>query len=374
MASRTPFIVVALLVTWLVWGSSFVAISWALESIPPLLLMATRFVVAGSLATGAGLLLARRSGAAMPCRRAWRDSSLVGLGFITVGMGATGWAATRLPTGVASLLVASAPLWIALLQAIRPSGVARSRVALGGLLVGLVGVCILVAPGGSSGGIDVTAALVLVAANAIWAAASLFAPRAMKPEGLVLGVGMQMLTGGLVLLAVALASGEGARFSLATVTPRAAGGWAYLVVVAAIGGFLAYNFLLANVSAGTASTHAFINPLVAVALGAMVLGEQVGTRMLVAGGAVVLAVVLLLVGEARTARASRPYAAVVSDSHPAAASGRIARPRSTRRSGGVGWSPAPTPAFAAARRAARPLHVTDGMDALEIDAALDGFG
>jgi drug/metabolite transporter (DMT)-like permease len=327
--------------------------------------------VAGASATAAGVVLARRSGAALPCRRAWRDSTVIGMGFITVGMGATGWAATRLPTGVASLLVASAPLWIALLQTVRPSGAARSRVGLGGLLVGLVGVGILVAPGGSSGGIDLTAALVLVGANAIWAAASMFAPRAVKPAGLVLGVGMQMLTGGLVLLAVALATGEGAGFSLAAVTPRAAEGWAYLVVVAAIGGFLAYNFLLTHVSAGTASTHAFINPLVAVALGAMVLGEQVGGRMLVAGGAVIVAVILLLVGESRTARAGT--AAVVSDAHPAAATGRIARPTPIRRSGGVGWSPAPTPAFAAARRTARPLHVTDGMDALEIDAALDGF-
>jgi drug/metabolite transporter (DMT)-like permease len=372
MVSRTPLIVLALLVTWLVWGSSFVAITWALESFPPLLLMGSRFVVAGTVATVVGLLLARRAGTALPCRRAWLHSSLLGLGFITVGMGATGWSATRLPTGVASLLVASAPLWIALMQTFtaRGQGQARSRAAVLGLFVGLVGVGILVAPGGSGGSFDLTASLVIVGANAIWAAASLFAPRAKAAGGLVLGVGMQMLTGGTALLLLALATGEGARFELGALTPMAAGGWTYLVLVAAIGGFLAYNYLLTHVSASTASTHAFVNPLVAVALGALLLGEHVGGRMLVAGAAVVAAVVLLLVGEARTAARGT----VSAPRRQAAASGRVARPRTGgRRSGGIGWSPAPTPAFAA-RRTSRPVHATDGMDALEIDAALDGFG
>lgn len=366
-------LVATLLVTWLVWGSSFVAITWALDAFPPLLLMASRFVVAGSIATLAGLWLARRSQAALPCRLAWRDATIVGIGFVTIGMGATGWAATRLPTGTAALLVASAPLWIALLQALFVRSATRSVTALAGIAVGIVGVGVLVAPGitGSGGGIDMTAALVLIASNAAWAGASLYSPRAVPAGGLVLGVGMQMLSGGTILLAVALALGEGARFDLAQMTSLALGGWAYLVIAAAIGGFLAYAWLLEHASATTASSHAFVNPLVAVALGALVLHEEVGVRMLVAGAAVIAAVVLLLVGELRSTSRSEPAPTPASPRPSTDRRRAPGRPTPVGRSrGGTGWSPTPTPAFAA-RRQARPAHLTDAMDALSIDAAFD---
>ncbi|MCW2927675.1 MAG: DMT(drug/metabolite transporter) superfamily permease, partial [Thermoleophilia bacterium] len=346
--SHTVILVATLLVTWLVWGSSFVAITWALDAFPPLLLMATRFVVAGTIATAAGLWLARRSGAALPCRRAWRDATVVGTGFITIGMGATGWAATRLPTGIAALLVASAPLWIALLQALFVRSATRSATAVAGLAVGIAGVGILVAPGlMGHGGIDATAALVLIASNGAWAAASLYSPRAVPAGGLVLGVGMQMLTGGTILLGIALAIGEGSRFSLAEMTSLALGGWTYLVLVGAIGGFLAYGWLLEHASATTASSHAFVNPLVAVALGALVLHEQVGVHMLIAGAAVIAAVVLLLVGETRAARRAEPAPTTAAPRPSTDRRRAAARPIAVGRGrGGAGWSPAPTPAFA----------------------------
>ncbi len=376
LASRSTLLVSTLLVTWLVWGSSFVAIIYALESFPPLLLMATRFLVAGAVATGIGLLLARRSGQPLPSRRAWRDASIVGLGFIVIGMGATGWAATKLPTGIAALLVATAPLWIVLLQLVVTRGASRNSIALAGVAVGVAGVGVLVAPGGASG-LDAGAMLVLVFANAAWAAASLFAPRAEKAGGLLLGVGMQMLSGGVQLGLVALATGEGARFDIRAITSLAFGGWTYLVLAASIGGFLAYGWLLDNVSAGTASTHAFVNPLVAVGLGVAVLGEQLDGRTVVAGSAVIVAVVLLLAAEAR-ANVAVPDAApdtssVRSRRSRGARAGAIGRPISVGR-GTVrrGFAPAPTPAFAS-RRTARPWQATDGMDALAIDEAFDGL-
>ena len=387
LASRSTLVVSALLVTWLVWGSSFVAITYALESFPPLLLMATRFVVAGAVATGIGLLLARRAGQALPSRRAWRDASLVGLGFIAIGMGATGWAATRLPTGIAALLVATAPLWIVLLQLVVTRGASRNAIALTGVAVGVAGVGVLVAPGGGSSGLDVGAALVLVTANAAWAAASLFAPRAEKAGGLRLGVGMQMLSGGIQLGLLALAMGEGARFDLGSVTTLALGGWTYLVLASSIGGFLAYGWLLDNVSAGTASTHAFVNPLVAVGLGVALLGEHLDGRMVVSGVAVIVAVVLLLAAEARSTGAAAPVAVDVLPGvdvapQPTTAPARrtraaravaLGRPVSIGRSSGRrGFAPAPTPAFAS-RRTARPWQATDGMDALSIDEAFDGL-
>lgn len=385
LASRSTLLVSTLLVTWLVWGSSFVAISYALESFPPLLLMATRFMVAGALATAIGLLLARRSGRPAPSRRAWRDASLAGLGFIAIGMGATGWAASRLPTGVAALLVATVPLWIVLLQLLVTRGTSRNSIALVGVAVGVAGVGVLVAPGGSASGLDTTAMLVLVLANAAWAAASLFSPRAEKPGGLLLGVGMQMLSGGIQLGLVALAAGEGARFDIGVITPLAFGGWTYLVLAASIGGFLAYGWLLDNVSAGTASTHAFVNPLVAIGLGVVVLGEQLEGRTLLAACAVIVAVILLLAAESRATRATAANAGPqrgieVASATTALGSRRprgaravvIGRPISTGR-GALrrGRAQAPTAAFAS-RRTPRPWQATDGMDALAIDDAFDG--
>lgn len=362
-------LVTALLVTWLVWGSSFVAIAWALEAMPPLLLMATRFVAAGAVALAIGAVLSRRAGHAPVGMQVWRDQAIVGAGFVVVGMGATSWAATRLPSAITALLVATAPLWIVLLQLVASRGRSANAMALAGVAVGTAGVAVLVVPGGA-GGIDVVAATVLVLANAVWAATTLFATRAARPDGLLLGVGMQMLLGGALLAVLALALGEGAAWDHAAIGALAAGSWTYLVVAASLGGFLAYGWLLRHASPSLASTHAFVNPLVAVALGAALLGEAIDARVIAAGGAVIAAVVLLLVGERRV-----PAATSVAAAQPAPRRSRIAAARAARpsvvRGGGrrPGWSPAPTPSFA--RRTARPWQASDGMDALAIDEALD---
>lgn len=356
---RSSTVVLAVLVTWLVWGSSFLAIDLALESIPPLLLMASRFVVAGLVATGVGLVLARRAGHPRPCRRAWRDAGVVGFGFVTIGMGATGWAATRLPSGVTALLVASAPLWIAALQARRPTQ-GRSPFVLLGLAAGMAGMALLVAPWGGHGpAIDPVAALVLVAANAAWAAASLHAPRITRPSGVLLAVGMQMLVGGVLLLAGALVAGEASGFDLTAVGGLAAGSWAYLVTVASLGAFVAYGWLLDHVGAGVAATHAFVNPLVAVALGALLLDEAIGPRTLVAAASIVAAVALLLLGE-RDRSGMREQRSTYRTRSTATL------PHRRRRSG---FRPSPTPAFA--RRSPRHWQATDGMDALAIDDAFE---
>jgi drug/metabolite transporter (DMT)-like permease len=361
-APRTSALVAALLATWLIWGSTFIAIHYAVESMPPLLMMGSRFVLAGVVALAVGLVWVRRSSVAVPRldRAAWSKATLVGIGLVTIGMGATGWAATRLPTGIAALLVASAPLWIAAMSAVQTRR-ALPALALAGLAIGIAGVAILVAPGSSGGAIDPVAALVIVASNAAWAAASLFAARTEDRHGLLLTTGMQMLTGGLLLTAGGAAVGELARLDVASITPLALGGWAYLVSFGSLGGFLAYAWLLERASPSIASTHAFVNPLVAVALGAIILGEQVGGRTLVAAVGVVIAVILLMAAE----RTPRPAVA------PSVPRGLPARPRAVRR-GQRGWAPTPTPAFAA-RRVARPLRATDGMDALAIDAAMDAF-
>ncbi|MCW2962092.1 MAG: DMT(drug/metabolite transporter) superfamily permease [Thermoleophilia bacterium] len=370
-APRRSQLVTALLATWLIWGSTFLAIHLAVESIPPLLMMGSRFVAAGLLATLVGLYFAHRTpDKSLPTRRDWGQATIVGIGLVTIGMGVTGWAATRMPTGIAALLVASAPLWVAGIGAVAYR-TRLSALAVLGLLVGMAGVGLLVLPTGdasSTGAIDPIAALVLVLANAAWAAASLYSARTPSRHGLLLGCGMQLLTGGVLLMGVGVAVGELGRLDLSAVAPSASLSWVYLVTFGSIIGFLAYGWLLERTSTSVASTHAFVNPLVAVALGAIVLNEQVGERTLLAAAGVVVAVILLLAAERSV---PEPALSAIPDAVPPrglpARTVSLGRPRPGR-----GWTPTPTPEFAfAARRAARPDRATDGMDALEIDAALD---
>jgi drug/metabolite transporter (DMT)-like permease len=299
-----------------------------------------------------------------------------------VSMGTTGWAATRLDTGIASLLAASGPLFIAVLA--MAGGVAPTRAALLGLAIGMAGVGLLVMPGGGGPSVDPLGALLLVASNIGWALASLYGARA-RSAGILFAGGMQMLIGGILLLVVSTATGELGSFHVASLDRAAVASWAYLVVLGSLGGFLAYAWLLEHVSTTIASTHAFVNPLVAVTLGTLLLGEPMSGRTALAGGAVVVAVVLLMLG-ARAATSPEAAGEPVTDAGLAvaaatgSAAARPARPsraaiarRPLRtfpgRGRAGGWSPAPTPAFA--RRSPRPWQATDGMDALAIDEAFD---
>jgi drug/metabolite transporter (DMT)-like permease len=354
----------ALLITWIVWGSTFLALHYAAAAMPPLLLMGSRFVVAGVLASAFGMWQLRGTSVMRRARRAvsmWRDSALVGLGLITVGMGATSWAATRLPTGIAALLVASAPLWTVLFAALAKQASITPLVS-AGLSIGMIGVgALVIAPASSAGpagaGIDVVAAVTLVLANAAWAAASVYAQRVRLPRNVFLTIGAQMTLGGIALVLTGVALGEQLDAARIIASPSAIGAWGFLVVAGSLAGYFAYGWLLKHTSAATASTHAFVNPLVAVALGAAVLGEPITTLTIGATLAIAIAVLLLLVGEHRAA--AKPA--------PAALRGVAPRPRGRLAHGRM---PAPTPAFAQ-RRGSRPWQATDGMDALAIDAAFD---
>lgn len=357
-------IALALAITWLVWGSTFLAIHIATDNVPPLLLMGSRFLVAGILALAIGFARSPRS--AWPTRAHWNDATIVGAGLITVSMGVTGWAATRLDTGITALLTAAAPLFITLLAT--TMGVAPTRAALAGLVIGLAGVALLMLPVGGPTAADPLAAFLLVLSTVGWAAASLYAARRDSP-GICFAAGMQMLIGGALLLAASLALGELRSFHPRALDAATLASWSFLVVLGSLGGFLAYAWLLEHVSTTLASTHAFVNPLVAVALGTTLLGEPFGVRTACAGGAVVVAVVVIMLAARAETEGRQPPVRARSSSgvsrRPLHASGS----RGTGRTGG--WSPAPTPRFAA-RRAPRPWQATDGMDALAIDDALDG--
>jgi drug/metabolite transporter (DMT)-like permease len=319
----------ALIVVYVVWGSTYLGIDLAVRTIPPFLMAAVRFLIAGALLyawairrgdrrrlDGAGnerrfRLGRRRSGnrADRPTARHWLSAFLIAAPMLAVGNAAVGWAEQTLDTGTASLIIASVPLWMALLDRVfYAQRLARTIVL--GLAIGFAGVGVLVAPGGA-GGAGSRAAFVLVFSSLAWAIGSLYARRAQLPQRPLVGAAMQMLAGGLMLTVVGAASGELGRVHPAAISLESWLGLAYLVVAGSLLGFTAYMWLLRAAPTSLVGTYAYVNPVVAVLLGTLLLGEPLTWRTLLGGG-IILASVALIV------RAPRPRAHSAVEPRPAA--------------------------------------------------------
>lgn len=276
-------------VLYLVWGSTYLAMRFALETIPLFLLASARFAVAGALLLG----IAALRGAPMPTTRQWWHSGVVGALLLIGGNAGVLWAVKHVATGTTALIIAVTPLWLALLSRARPT---RSLVV--GIALGLAGVAALVAPAlvSHQGGTDAVSVVVLVLASLSWAVGSLIARRGGPDSGLV-ATGAQMLTGGLMLLVIALAAGEPAALDVAQVSWRSLSSLAYLTVFGSLIGFSAYGWLLRNDTPERAATYAYVNPVVAVVLGALFADEPITGHVLVAGALVVVGVALIVRGK-----------------------------------------------------------------------------
>jgi drug/metabolite transporter (DMT)-like permease len=282
----------ALAIVYVVWGSTYTGIAYGLETLPPLLLAGTRFLVAGALLYVAVRLSA--AAAVRPTRRHWAAAALTGTPLLVLGNGGVVWAQQHVASGIAALLVATVPLWIAALDRIA-FGRRLDRRSLVGLVLGFAGIATLVDVGG--GGADPVGSVVLVLAALGWASGTLLARGAALPPQPLLAAAMQMLAGGAILTAGAAVTGELA--DIGSVSARSFAGWAYLVVFGSIVAFSAYGWLLRVAPTGLVATYAFVNPVVAVVLGWLLLGESVGVRELVAGSIIVAAVALIVTGTAR---------------------------------------------------------------------------
>src|SRR5919204_846104 len=271
---------------YVVWGSTYLGIMLAIRTMPPFLMSSARFLVAG----GFLFALSPRRRVSL---RAWTAALVVGGALLTIGNGGITWAEQRVDSGTAALLVATMPLWLALFdRAI--FGRRLSAAGWTGLLVGLGGVALLVSPGG--GGTDLLGGLACVGCAAAWAAGSLYGRNAPLPSQPGLASGMEMLAGGALLAVAGLAAGEGSHVHLSQVSVESLLALAYLVVVGSIVAFSCFHWLLRNAPTSTVSTYAYVNPVVAVLLGAAFLGEPLTMRTLVAGGAIVVSVVLIVGG------------------------------------------------------------------------------
>jgi drug/metabolite transporter (DMT)-like permease len=293
-ASLRLSVVLAFATVYVVWGSTYLAILYGIQTIPPFMLAGTRFLAAGAVLYAWGVH--RSPGERAPTTRQWRDAVIVGGLMFLGGNGLVTWAEQTVPSGVTALIVASVPMFVVLFSGRMPSVETAS-----GILLGFAGIAILVGPGSLGGArrVDLLGAAGLVLASASWAAGSVYSLRADRPASATKTVAMQMLGGGALLLAAMLAGGEVARFDLRAVSARSAWSLLYLIVLGSLVAFSAYMWLLRVTTPDRAATYAYVNPVVAVLLGFWLAGEPLTWRVAAAGAVIVVALVLILRGKRR---------------------------------------------------------------------------
>jgi len=287
----------ALLAVYLVWGSTYLAIRFAIVSLPTFSMAGARYLIAGALLYGWG----RLRGGKRPEARSLLPIAVIGALLLVGGNGLVVWAEHRIPSGIAALLIATEPLWIALLVPIVTRGRRPGLRTYAGIAVGLAGVFVLVGGpaglGGGAGAIDIGGALAVVVASFFWALGSLYSTRARLPASPWIATGSQMLAGGAMLALLGGAAGEWAAFEPAKVEAPALWAFAYLVTFGSIVAFTAYAYLLRNARPTVVSTYAFVNPIVAVLLGWWIVDEPVSGRVVVAGALILAALVAILYDE-----------------------------------------------------------------------------
>jgi drug/metabolite transporter (DMT)-like permease len=296
-ASKT-LLLVAFATVYVVWGSTYLAIRIAVEQWPPLWLAAVRFAIAG----GGLYTVLRLRGAPAPGWRAWLAATLIGGLMLAGGNGTVCWAEQWVPSGETALILSAGPLWTVLLPWVfRRAKAPRPLVALG-VVVGLAGVAVLI--GGHGGGGAVGRALLLgrlslLFASLSWVVGSLIMHRVPLPKSAALATAMEMVMAAPILALAALAHGDLSRFHFAALTPGAWAALAYLVVFGSLAGFGSYIYVLVHAGPTRASTGAFVNPLIAVVLGAAVAGEAMGARTAIAAAMIIAAVAGVILGTAR---------------------------------------------------------------------------
>jgi drug/metabolite transporter (DMT)-like permease len=274
---------------YVLWGSTYLGIRFAVETIPPFLMAGTRHLVAGAILYA----FARRRGAAPPSLRNWKAAAGIGALLLLGGNGLVSWAEQRVASGPAALIVASVPIWMVLLSAAQEHRRPPAAV-LGGLALALAGIALLVLPNGGGRAVELLPAGALLIAALSWSVGSLWSRRAPLPKSTLLATAMEALAGGAALWIAGLAGGEGASLHVSAITARSALALAYLIVAGSILGFSAYVWLLTVSTPDRVSTYAFVNPIVAVTLGVLLAGERLTPRIALASAVIVGAVALIL--------------------------------------------------------------------------------
>ena len=300
MRSPSRFaIIAAFAAIYLVWGSTYLGILFAIESIPPLLMAGTRYFTAGVLMYG----IARAQGAPRSAWADWRTAAIVGTLLLLGGNGGVTFAEQFVASGLAAVVIATVPIYIALLGWLTGSAPRPTPIIWLGLAGGFCGVGILLWPSLHFATTEhphaLAGMLILLFSAFSWSAGSLYSRRAKNAPSPFLAAGQQMLCGGALMFLLGLAMGEHHRFDLHRVTWLSLGAWIYLVLIGAIVGFTAYIWLLRHCDPAKVATYAYVNPIVAVFLGAMFAGEKLTLRTAVAAALIIGSVALVITVDQR---------------------------------------------------------------------------
>jgi drug/metabolite transporter (DMT)-like permease len=282
----------ALIAVYIVWGSTYLAIRFAVETIPPFLMAGTRFLVSGLI-----LYAWRRlAGDPLPTLRQWRSAIIVGLLLLLGGNGVVSWAEQHVPSGIAALMIATIPLWIVLIDALSGRRVKPDWKIVLGLLMGFGGIGLLVTSNGSlspADGLDSMGLLALIVAALIWSLGSVYSRDADLPASSLVGTAIEMLGGAVGLFVAGTIAGEWRGLDLAAVSWPSLAGLLYLIGFGSLVGFVAYTWLLRSAPLSLVSTYAYVNPVVAIFLGAWLAGEQINARIIVSALIIISSVVVI---------------------------------------------------------------------------------
>lgn len=317
--ARLPFgakVWIALGSVYIIWGSTYLAIRVAIETLPGLLMAGVRFLVAGLIMYAIGIRRGDREGD-RPTRVHWVSAFIIGTALAAGGNGLVVIAEKRIASGTAALIVASVPLWVALFEWAR-HGVRLTKPIVVAMITGFAGVGLLVRPGDDA--VDTIGALMVVGASISWAAGSVYARRAALPKRPVVSTGMEMIGGGLALMVFGSIGGEWARADFAGFSRSSIIAFGYLIVFGSIVGFSAYVWLLRNVEASLATTYAYVNPFIAVLLGALIVDEVITSGIVLAGLVIVASVAVIV---AMTAKRPGTREAPSLEEHPDMAAGEM---------------------------------------------------
>ena len=298
--SASPFAVWAALgAVYVIWGSTYLAIAIAVQTLPPLFSAGLRFCFAG-LVLVAFIAVRRRLRVG---REQLAAAATVGLLLIVGGNGFVVLAERTVPSGLTALIIASVPLWIVIFRRIAGDRIHASTFL--GVAVGFAGVAFLVVPRGAGSAVDTGGLLLLLVATISWALGTFLAPRLRMPRDGLLSTGVQQLAGGIVLVVLGAAMGELAHLEPATWSTSSLLAMAYLVVFGSLVAFTAYSWLLQHAPVSLVATYAYVNPIVAVLLGALILAEPITPSILLGAGIIVAAVAFIVSREGARQRATR---------------------------------------------------------------------
>lgn len=288
----------ALLALYIVWGSTYLAIRFSVETIPPFLHASIRFLISGVILYS----WRRMAGDTPPTRGNWKSTAIVGTALLLGGNGLVALAEKTVPSGIAALMISTSPFWLVLFESFRTKLKPNRQIILG-LIVGFTGVFILIGPAeitGGEGSVDRFGAFMLLLAPIFWSMGSIYARGADLPKSNLLGTGMEMLMGAVSLFVVSVITGELNGFSFAQVSTRSWLGLLYLITFGSLVGFVSYGWLLQNAPISLTSTYAYVNPMVAVFLGYFLAGEELSGRILIAS--IIIVGSVILINRARTVK------------------------------------------------------------------------